>query len=896
MAKRITPEFEPNRIVQPVASPVETYVQPVLVQPAAPTGGMQVAQALSSLSSSLSGLGEELLLERKQEDLAAGAMEDLSNFTPQQLRDYEEKAGGILPWRYQAALQAYGMNTARANYETKAFESLNFQAEPYNADGTPRTYEQVQQDLNKMWDESTKGLTGHYAKMGAMQVRAQVDNEFQNMWSQKRRSLIIQDNERQLEDRVVLAMQNGMNPFESLSKIAGAQENIYALGWGSAREVIMRGITRYINSTLQTADSGTNFEELRAVIQSVIDDGFGGPVPETFKLGLEHSLKQIEEVERNVMLRDMERDNVELTRFKTIVSDEAATIFANGAAENGGVVQNYSQAELNILATTLLAKAGMSPDHPLFSRALGTTANLLRAQVNALRTPIQSDPESLKRATAMVESGDPNSNAILQQMLQDGVLDPSDYKRLNDTANETVSFTRDLGSGWSSNLMAGALLPEAMYPDEVYQEFTEEILPGYEALILNEVIPKLTELRKTNPQDFAVRARAILSETKKKYVDKFQADYKERLERENLINGFEKFVADNKEPINTIVNGLYPKTEGLDRDFEGVLEMEAGRAFIMNALEAAYNDPELASLSVTERGRAIKNRLPIILRAAAVDLQAAREAAEAETQPAEPTTIKPEDNPMIGGENQVYHGPGWRQASAALGGSPTSATTTPEATRRRAAYIDMRNEAKARVEELTAPKGLYGKVDYRVTILGVQDTGAAERELRSLLPYNFEDTQFDELWRSLNRGLRLGSAATPEAMNVARLRETLGDRLGLSREITRQYLSDSVLAGRIGYAEIEKGQTQEGMSLMHAISTGDLDPMAHPLFKNAFEYERAVEEARQQKGPLFAIHVWLSNRATPEAPAPSLGQLSVRQRRLLELHDRLSTGPTNASE
>ncbi len=45
MAKRITPEFEPTRIVQPVASPVETFVQPVLVQPAAPTGGMQVAQA-----------------------------------------------------------------------------------------------------------------------------------------------------------------------------------------------------------------------------------------------------------------------------------------------------------------------------------------------------------------------------------------------------------------------------------------------------------------------------------------------------------------------------------------------------------------------------------------------------------------------------------------------------------------------------------------------------------------------------------------------------------------------------------------------------------------------------------------------------------------------------------
>jgi len=316
----------------------------------------------------------------------------------------------------------------------------------------------------------------------------------------------------------------------------------------------------------------------------------------------------------------------------------------------------------------------------------------------------------------------------------------------------------------------------------------------------------------------------------------------------------------------------------------------------MNALEGAYNDPELASLSVTERGRAIKQRLPIILRTAAADLQAAREAAEAETQPAEPTTIKPEDNPMIGGENQVYHGPGWRQASAALGGSTTSATTTPEATRRRAAYIDMRNEAKARVEELTAPRGLSGNVDYRVTILGVQDTGAAERELRSLLPYNFEDTQFDELWRSLNRGLRLGPAATPEAMNVARLRETLGDRLGLSREITRQYLSDSVLANRIGYAEIEKGQTQEGMSLMHAISTGDLDPMAHPLFKNTYEYERAVEEARQGKGPLFAIHVWLSNRASPEAPAPSLGQLGERQRRLLDLHDRTSTGPTNASE
>jgi len=872
---------------------------------------MQVAQALSSLSSSLSGLGEELLLERKQEDLAAGAMEDLSNFTPQQLRDYEEKAGGILPWRYQAALQAYGMNTARANYETKAFESLNFQAEPYNADGTPRTYEQVQQDLNKMWDESTKGLTGHYAKMGAMQVRARVDNEFQNMWSQKRRSLIIQDNEKQLEDRVVLAMQNGMNPFEALSEIAGAQENIYALGWGSAREVFMRGIGRYINSTLQTADSTTNFEELRAVIQSVIDDGFGGPVSETFKLGLEQSLKQVEEVERNVMLRDMERDNVELTRFKTIVSDEAATIFANGAAENGGVVQNYSQVELNILATTLLTKAGMSPDHPLFSRALGSTTNLLRAQINALRTPIQSDPESLKRATAMVEAGDPNSQAILQQMFENGSIDPQDYNRLNATANETVSFTRDLGSGWSSDLMAGALLPESMYPKEVYQEFTEKILPIYEALALNEIIPKLTELRKTNPQDFAVRARAIVRETKKKYVDQFQADHKERLERENLINGFEKFVETNKEPINTIVNGLYPKTEGLERGFEEVLEMEAGRAYIMNALEAAYNDPELASLSVTERGRAIKSRLPIILRTAAADIQAAKNAAEAEAQPAEPAEIKPEDDPFVGAENQVYHGPGWRQAHAALRGSTAATVTTTEGARRRAAYVDMRNDANKRVEDMIAPRGIFDALsergldpefNFKVTPLGIQDSLAAKRELRGLLPYTFEDTRFDEIFRSFKRGLRLGPAATPQERDVARILETMGDRLGANRQMTRQYLSDSVLAGRIGYAEIIKGQTKEGMSLMHAIRTGDLDPMTHPLFRNTFEFDRAVELVRnptgpEMGGPLVALHVWMSGRASPDgAPVPSLTKLVETQRELLDLHDRTSTGLTNASE
>jgi hypothetical protein len=818
MAKRITPEFEPTRIVQPVASPVETFVQPVLVQPAAPTGGMQVAQALSSLSSSLSGLGEELLLERRQEDLAAGAMEDLSNFTPQQLRDYEEKAGGILPWRYQAALQAYGMNTARANYETKAFESLNFQAEPYNADGTPRTYEQVQQDLNKMWEESTKGLTGHYAKMGAMQVRAEVDNE------------------RQLEDRVVLAMQNGMNPFEALGEIAGAQENIYALGWGSAREVIMRGIGRYINSTLQTADSGTNFEELRAVIQSVIDDGFGGPVSETFKLGLEQSLKQIEEVERNVELRDLDRTNAMGTRYKGIAADLGATEITNDTVANSGSVRNYSLEQLTDMATRKLTEAGLSPDDPLFKQVLGPTVNLLRAQVNALRTQIQSDPEALKRAIAMVESGDPNSNAILQQMLEDGSLDWSDYSRLNATANETTSFARDLGSGWSSNLMDGVLEPEQYYPKDIYQNLTGA-LGNYEALALSEITAKLTELRKTNPQDFATKARAVIAETKKKYAEQFQTDYKQVLQEENLINGLENFLNNNREQINAAMDVVFPKPEGgLSMSREEFTARAKGQAYIEQLIEGAYRDPALAGLSRTERDRVITRRLDTILAAGLADLDQPTEV----TAPTTEDPAKPPESPYVSALPEQARrdvGAAYAQPDPSTPGitsgqgraiiEATAAVRTNAIARLRALFD---TQARTGAGTLAVQEGFVDNRRFIPTLMGIQDSEKAASELNLLYP----DVRSPERSRAI---------------------QSIGGRLGVDDQVTKQYFVDLALAGSIGTPEINSGYTPDGVSLVILFQKGLADPLTQPMFRNLAELEAEIDKP-QSESAVSKIATW----------------------------------------
>jgi hypothetical protein len=854
MAKRITPEFEPTRIVQPVASPVETFVQPVLVQPAAPTGGMQVAQALSSLSSSLSGLGEELLLERKQEDLAAGAMEDLSNFTPQQLRDYEEKAGGILPWRYQAALQAYGMNTARANYETKAFESLNFQAEPYNADGTPRTYEQVQQDLNKMWDESTKGLTGHYAKMGAMQVRAQVDNEFQNMWSQKRRSLIIQDNAKQLVDRVIKTLDNADNSFDALDLISVAQDSLYVLGMGASKELIIEGVNAWISNNLAIADSATEFDKMRSTIHLLMKEGIGGPLSPAFRSDLTKRLKDIEEAELNATFRDANVENQQVNNIRAAGLDILSTWLADQTVANGGKVPYLTIEQISQKVDTVLAEQGVAVDSSLYARAKGALIYAMRAQINSARAPVRSDSETYERLAGAALNGEENIESLVIEAQGEGLLSSEDAQSLIKQSRESSPIFRILGQGATSDPFKGMILHEPL--DFFNKDIRQQVAAGValaEMQATMETNSELAKLLREDPANFRAKAPALMAAIAKKHASNFQNEYKELLTNESLLNGFEAFRTkkDFSDRIEAGVDMIVPPpVTGIPVNPEDIQKRLEVRDFLEEYLYAQYSSPAIADLPRTFREREMAKNLTTYIMGGVGEYRRRNDPVAPTTEQAGAEAGPPTD-PLV--EAMPANSPQRQQVGRALALDPNMPGLDSGTARQAFEALDEIpiKAAERLAERFSTPSGLrylgedmgYGESApaFVPVLLGIQSTEKALAELRYLVP-----TAYEAFSRSRTGSLRPQDQETIDLYN--RYRQTLGNRLAIDEDATKGYWADVSLAGQLGAEEIKSGYSNEGVSIQHALKRGYLNPLTMPMFKNYEEFEADM------KDPMGAIN------------------------------------------
>jgi hypothetical protein len=821
MAKRENPELSGTRIIQPVASPVDTFVQPVLRRPAE-NEGLQIARALGPLSSSLSGLGEEMLQEKREEELAAGAQMDLSGATPGKLAELEEKAKGILPWRYQAALKGYGQDRARS-YKARALAAVPELSSLNNPQGEPLTEEQVSEQLNAMWEESAGDVKGYFARAGAMEEKARVDSEFYNQWAQSRRANIIKDNNERLASSVLEALDEDPEVFSQITDIEAIQEAWRSSGFGPGRDVILTTVFSWIDTELKTADSDTAFDQYRALLATLEENGLGGqPLPAGDLLNLEKVYEAIDEAEINAVSVDSERRAKLANAVFNNLYGTVADMIQNQVAAGGGFA-SLSLASAQELVDGVLSQyeGAENLDEIVYRTVRSRLVDYARAQARNSNTPGAENTKLIgeirsRADTASFEELDVLEN-LAREALENGDISPSSYGSIMEQikGNRAVGLelsSRGSQAGKSADKIAlSEVLPGIEGISDELQRQVESLYAAYDRETNSLVMAELREIRSKGTEGGAVgmqaQMQAAASRIRVERAAEFRKTHLEMVTMENLYTGAGAAIGSVSSDISATANSLYPVSTSLDTMTDPAPESRANnlrlQSSLRNGLRAYYLS--IDAPTITERNRTFEVGYLDVL----ADLLEEEQARLAPTPEAGPESVlNISDNP-----NYTNMPNQFRESVRAAQAAAIQRDIDPSS-RNEVALIDALNRTKdnassrlQRLRELGASS---------LSVVDMAGNAAPVEDQFVFSPFGVHNAE------KFSRGTA-----------------------GLDFEVTRNYLYDLVNSGELDSEMVVDGVTPDGVDLRYVIGFADwqLNPLVVPMFRDQQDFNTALGEA-----------------------------------------------------
>jgi hypothetical protein len=181
--QRINPEGTPDRVFQPVATPVNLYYQPNLSQVEL-NRSLQIVDALREFSPKLERFTSDIVATAIQKEREIGATEamqgplDAANAKAAQAI---EKAGGLTPWRYEVFLDTLGRRVVREKYQAWLYQNIDDLSALANPDGTLRDATYAQQKMADAYQEqvaSQFGAGSYFATRAAADEKFKIDSQF----------------------------------------------------------------------------------------------------------------------------------------------------------------------------------------------------------------------------------------------------------------------------------------------------------------------------------------------------------------------------------------------------------------------------------------------------------------------------------------------------------------------------------------------------------------------------------------------------------------------------------------------------------------------------------------------------------------------------------------------
>lgn len=391
--QRQNPQFDPQRIVQPTATPIDTYFRPMLRQPEQPKI-LQVAAALSDISPQLGRLASDAMAANIAAQKEYGEYEASTEKDPEVLRrkatEAIEGAGGIAPWRYQAFLEAYGQRLVRDKYRNALYENLDDLSNPYNADGTVRPPTYVAEQMNKLYEQAGIPTESYFMNKGAAAARAEADNSFYERLMGARRQKVMDASRDTLADGIQFAIDT--NPdmsalFGKNGAIKVLSDRYYQNGGQDGDDIVATGVLNAAKGLAAEGDYDRALDLLRFPIEEKIGDRTMGA---RHRARLQEAYDIIERKSRDAELSDYQNMEARKGIAMTSVQDKVM-------AELQAKKQNTRFLSMDMTDIMELVDKNMSGVNMEEGIKLGVRGRMVdwtRNYIDALNRPEQKDPRS----------------------------------------------------------------------------------------------------------------------------------------------------------------------------------------------------------------------------------------------------------------------------------------------------------------------------------------------------------------------------------------------------------------------------------------------------------------------------------------------------------------------
>jgi len=445
--QRQTPQFDPTRIVQPTATPIDTYFRPMLRQPE-PSNLMQVAQALGGISPQLGRLASDAMAANIAAQREYGQYEASTEKDPEVLRrkatEAIENSGGIAPWRYQAFLEAYGQRMVRDKYRNALWNNLDDLSNPYNADGTVRAPTYIAEQMSKLYQDAAIPENSYFINKGAAAARAEADNSFYDRLMAARRQKVLEKSEEVLRD----GLQFSIETAHDISSVFGPKGAIKALTDEYYRQGGQDGDKIMVDTVIAAARGAAaegDFDRALALIRHPLNEKVGErTLGNRYRPELQQVFDQLYERSREAELNEA-RDTEALKQMSSLELKDKVLVVLQEERKKGPNI-NLDETQIGELVDRELS--GMSvPDNikaAVKARGVDWTRGMIDQMSNKTKREERIDTSSvntvLKDARIMPRA---EFTARADYLLQMGLIDFPMYERAT-TINRSMNGLQEV--------------------------------------------------------------------------------------------------------------------------------------------------------------------------------------------------------------------------------------------------------------------------------------------------------------------------------------------------------------------------------------------------------------------------------------------------------------------
>lgn len=393
---RIVPQFDPTRIVQPTANPVDLYFRPVLAQPDV-TQQLQVAKAFENMLPQLQRLSSDAMAFGIKQEKSAGVIEALNEPNAgamlKKATQYIEKAGGLAPWRYQSYLETAGARLARDNYQAELYKQMDRLANPFKEDGTVQDPNFITEEMAKLYQAAGIPADSYYMNKGAAEAKANIDQAFLSRAMLIRADRVKTQTEIDLKDRVMYLLETTTaQDYDKLLAPGGVMETdlkvFNSKGYGDGRDIFAAAVKARSEALTAQGD----FDEAKALVSSALNHRIG---PETVGKGRFAAVleAQLGDIEKARDAKD-EHDEVmrarrEATSSQHVLDDVRGQLQKRKAAA-GDAFMPVSYGEAITMAEESVKRLNIDPS--LRDAAVSRAVENIIGIANAMNSPRPDDP------------------------------------------------------------------------------------------------------------------------------------------------------------------------------------------------------------------------------------------------------------------------------------------------------------------------------------------------------------------------------------------------------------------------------------------------------------------------------------------------------------------------